>query len=237
MKSLWVFGLVLLVGMAGLQAETMQEYLQKTIRLANDGETQEALDRFVWFHQHALEHEPAMYGVRLSFALSYWKKLADVYPPALAAMREIRDRSQKRMASGDGSKALFDDVVAFNGELALNEPEKSLALFELLDRKQPELARKCWPRIRKTVIAAGKYRLARKYYGDAMNAFLTLENEYEENVRRYDKFGLRFQTWNEDNFAEEVLDLVKVADALGQHDVAGKIRARANTLLTRPVEP
>jgi len=64
----------------------MQKYLSDTQQMVREGRYQEALERFVWFHDHALEHEPsAMYGVRLSFALSYWKSLGDVYPPAMTA--------------------------------------------------------------------------------------------------------------------------------------------------------
>ena len=36
----------------------------------------DALAKHIWFHDHALEYQPSMYGVRLSFALSYWKQLS-----------------------------------------------------------------------------------------------------------------------------------------------------------------
>jgi len=42
--------------------------------LAHQGKNEEALERFLWFHDHALEHDPAMHGVRLPYALSSWTK-------------------------------------------------------------------------------------------------------------------------------------------------------------------
>ena len=47
----------------------MQKYLSDTQEMVRKGKYKEALERFVWFHEHALEHDPAMTGVRLSFAV------------------------------------------------------------------------------------------------------------------------------------------------------------------------
>jgi len=75
---------------------------------------EEALERFIWFHEHALEHDQSMYGVRLSFALSYWKSLGESYPPAQKALVKTRDDKAKLIREGRGSKNLFHDVMALN---------------------------------------------------------------------------------------------------------------------------
>src|SRR5437763_1470239 len=87
-------------------------------RIAQDeGRHDEALRDLVWFHQNALKHDRALYGVRLSFALGYWNELADVYPPARLALEAAkRDACSILLASG-GSRELFHDVVAINREL------------------------------------------------------------------------------------------------------------------------
>jgi len=93
-----VLGLAILLAAVTCRGENMQKYLSDTQQMVREGRYQEALERFVWFHDHALEHEPsAMYGVRLSFALSYWKSLGDVYPPAMTALVEMRNRKEKRV--------------------------------------------------------------------------------------------------------------------------------------------
>jgi hypothetical protein len=41
------------------------------------GHYKDALEGFLSFHQHALEHDPGLSGVRVSFALSSWSELAE----------------------------------------------------------------------------------------------------------------------------------------------------------------
>ena len=102
------------------QANDMQAYLNRTQQLVRQRKYREASDRFVWFDEHALEHDPGMSGVRLSFALSYWKDLGDVYPPAKQAMVDMRDRKTWQLWEGRGNVALFSDVAALNRTLNEN---------------------------------------------------------------------------------------------------------------------
>jgi hypothetical protein len=74
---------------------------------ASEGRYEEALREYVWFHDHALEHRQSLYGVRLSFALSYWMDLAKEYPEARRKLREIRDRKAETLASGRGGPRPF----------------------------------------------------------------------------------------------------------------------------------
>lgn len=60
------------------------------------GHYEAALAKHIWFYNEALKINPNMYGVRLSFALSYWKQLADVYPPAKVKLIEARDEAEKK---------------------------------------------------------------------------------------------------------------------------------------------
>src|SRR5712691_4761867 len=54
----------------------------QTLRDARDaarrGAHAEALEKYLWFHHHALEHRPSLTGVRLSYAISEW-----VQPPGV----------------------------------------------------------------------------------------------------------------------------------------------------------
>ena len=43
----------------------VRERYQQAQEAARDGRHEEALREYLWFHEHALEHEPAMYEVRL----------------------------------------------------------------------------------------------------------------------------------------------------------------------------
>ncbi|ATQ77529.1 hypothetical protein CR152_25770 [Massilia violaceinigra] len=67
-----------------------QERLLKADEAAREGRHEVASQEFIWFHHHALDEEPSLYGVRLFFAPSYWNELGQVYPKALDALHAIR---------------------------------------------------------------------------------------------------------------------------------------------------
>lgn len=85
---------------------------------ARAGRYEDALQKHLWFHRHALEHRPALYGVRLSFALGYWLELGEAYPPAITKLKEVRDDAEKKVVeSKDDVTHLFHDMSAINEEL------------------------------------------------------------------------------------------------------------------------
>lgn len=215
-----------------LQAEDMQKYLNETQIIVQQGKYEEALERYIWFHEHALEHDKAMYGVRLSFALSYWKQLGDVYPPAKQALIEIRDRKTLQLQKGEGNVALFHDVTSLNRTLLENN--KTIELFEQIDKVNPALAKNCWRIAKDAVIAAGRIDLARKYLGDMAGEFAAVKAMYDRNTALYNNpkiGGERFKKYNENRFVEECLSLIKVAVAIGNLDVAKEIQTKALTVV------
>lgn len=117
---------------------TAQERLQAARQAAVDGRYQEALDGFIWFHRHALEEQPSLYGVRLSYGLFYWLDLAKNYPPALQALENLREQKAQALLHVAGDRALFHDVEAIDARL-----DRSRATYELylaLADRHPELA-------------------------------------------------------------------------------------------------
>jgi len=124
-----------------VQAEDMEKYLDDTEAMQEQGKYEQALERHLWFHDHALEHDCSMAGVRLSFALADWKDLGDKYPPALTAMKKVRDEKTALLENGHGSYALFLDVDSLNE--TLGEEGKTIELFRKLEREQHDLAEEC----------------------------------------------------------------------------------------------
>ncbi|MGD9873045.1 MAG: hypothetical protein AB7T27_02125 [Kiritimatiellia bacterium] len=227
-----ILSIVIAVMTLSAQAEDMQKYLTETQEMVREGKHEEALQRFIWFHDHALEHEPAMYGVRLSFALGYWKALGDVYPPAKLALVETRDRKENILLEGGGSPLLFHDVVALNRTLA--EQEKTVSLFDTLDQKEPQTAKLYWEAAKDAVIAAKRYDLARKYIGNPVREFTKVKAMYDHNTTLYDDPGTggdHFKAYNENNLVEESLKLIEVAIALDDRPAAKEIQAKALTVL------
>ncbi|MCK5305811.1 MAG: hypothetical protein KAJ66_01615 [Candidatus Omnitrophica bacterium] len=228
MRTLLGMIIALIVLSSQVQAEDMNNYLSDTREMVHQGKHEEALERYIWFHDHALEHEPAMYGVRLSFALGYWKDLGDVYPPAKKALIETRDRKAHQIEMGEGNSSLFHDVSSLNE--TLEEGSKTIELFEYLDKENPKLAKQCWNIAKDEVIDAKRFDLARKYMGNLVREFTRVKAAYDHDTTLYNdpKIGrMDFKAYSEDHFVEESLRLIEVAVALGDTTAANEIQKKA----------
>src|SRR5262245_56849046 len=137
-----------------------QERLKLAQAAADEGRYAEALREHIWIHEHALEHEPAFYGVRLSFALAYWVELAKVYPEARRALEEIRDRKIERLRRGEGDRGTFHDVESINEHL---QCERSTSdLFTGMASDFPALASRCADLALAALVKTEDYELARR---------------------------------------------------------------------------
>src|SRR5436190_22278410 len=105
-------------------------------RLVQSGHYAAALEKHVWFHDHALAVEPSYYGVRLSFALRDWVELGRKYPPAMEKLQSIRDEKIALLSSGSREREVFHDVVSINEYLG--QREKTVQLFNQFDAADPE---------------------------------------------------------------------------------------------------
>ncbi len=140
------------------------------------GRYEDALERHLWFHHHALEYRPSLYGVRLSFALGYWLELAKAYPPALTKLKEVRDDAEKKVIEGKGDvRRLFHDMSSINEELG--DDDRTVAAFIQLDKTAPKSARDSYNIAQPALVKAKKYDLCGKY--------LEPEKSYELMVRIY----------------------------------------------------
>lgn len=227
-----ILAIIAAVWTASAQAEDMQKYLSDTVTMTQEGKHEEALKRHIWFHDHSLEHDQAMYGVRLSFALGYWKELGEVYPPAKAALIETRDRKAKAILDGENNLHLFHDVIALNR--TLGDQDMSVSLFEQVDQKQPEAAKTYWDVAKDAVIGAKRYDLAQKYMGNPIQEFTKVKAMYDRNVGLYDDprmGGEHFKTYNVNMLVEESLKLIEVALSLKDEESAKDIKAKASSLV------
>lgn len=226
-----LIALIILGASISLRADDMQTYLSDTHKMVREGKYQEALDRFIWFHDHALEQEPSMYGVRLSFALSYWKDLGEKYPPAMAALKKTRDDKTMRMEKGEGNRELFHDVTALNR--VLKDDNKTVELFRKLDQEQRDLARECWEIAKDPVFAAKSYDLIRKYVENPVNEFARVKAIYEQNTKIYGgkNFGEPFKRFNENKFVVDTIELIRLSLAIDKEKAAKEIQEQALSMI------
>lgn len=135
-----------------------------------------ALQKLLWFHEHALSIRPSLSGVRLSFALGYWYELGERYPPARDKMIEVRDAAVTRCREQEFPFEAFQEVCAFNREL--DQSELSVELFLEAEEKFPESAKRIYHVAEHSLIEAERYDVCNPYL-DADNRFQFVKHVYD----------------------------------------------------------
>ncbi len=196
------------------------------------GRYEEALQEYVWFHHHALEHNPALYGVRLSFALSDWLELAESYPEARRVLEEIRDEKSTTLARGDGSRELFHDVASINEYLGAEL--ETYKLFRLLGARSPEFAKQCADLALEAIVSARDFELARDNSPSPENALLRFSADLNEDVARF-KSGPPVKAPRLDAYTHIYCDrvgtLIQIINGLGDLETARCTREWAVALV------
>lgn len=130
-----------------------------------------------WYHAHALRIDPALSGVRLSFALSDWRALAEVYPSAMLDLRAARDEAAARVrAGGPDTRQAVRDLVALEETLGDPSATASTALWLQTHRPTdlPGFASTALPNL----VAAGNAALAIQHF-DAKRALSRIEENFK----------------------------------------------------------
>ncbi len=168
-----------------------------------------ALAKHVWFHDNALSITPALYGVRLSFALADWAELAEQYPPALTRLKEMRDQARQKVLEGNNVRESFHDMKAINNQLGEHAATKEV--FETLDEKNPESAKQVFDIAKPALVRAKAYSLLGKYVEPKAD-FELMTLMYREGKKRADapRFGARYLDFANKSFANEVTTLVAI---------------------------
>jgi len=201
-----------------------RERLRAGEQAAREGRHEEALDHYVWFHEHALEHDRALYGVRLSFALASWAELARAYPRAAEVLTEIRDRKTERLRTGEGNHDVFNDVEAINEYL--DDHEATYRLFVELHSTFPELAKTCASVAMPVLIKKQDYKLARIFMEQPEEAIrqwsATLENDIAAFATKppVKEAFIRI-------YVEHVREILEAFTGVGEVETASKLRRLA----------
>lgn len=209
--------------------------LQRGLESAAAGRYEDALRDYIWFHEHALEHEPSLYGVRLSFALWYWMELAHEYPEARRALKRIRDEKTARLLNGDTDRELFHDVESINERL--ENDEATYELFAALERANPDFAGVCADLAMPAIVKAEDFEMARRYttspedtlrrYSEALN------RDIEELERQPPSKAPRLEAYVQ-IYVRRVDLLLKILRGNAETPEAEALRLRALELVRSP---
>ena len=185
-----------------------------------------ALAKHVWFHENALAIRPSLYGVRLSFALSYWLELAQQYPPALTKLKEIRDSARKNVMAGREVRESFHDMEAINDHL--DEHKATAKVFEILDEKSPKTAKEVFDLAQPSLIQDKAYTLVGKYISPK-DDFAKMSEAYRQGKKLADdaRFGASHLDFANKKFVNDATTLVAVLTVNERKKEAEEIAASA----------
>lgn len=128
---------------------------------AKEKRYEDALAKHIWIFEHSLEREPAMAGVRLSFALSDWLSLGKAYPPAMARLREFRDGAKQNALAGKETRRSFMDLAAI--DKTLGEQAATAETFKAIDEKSEQEAATIYDLAQPALVRVKAYTLCEKY--------------------------------------------------------------------------
>ena len=183
---------------------------------------------YLWFHEHVLEHEPSMYGVRLSFALAAWVELGQAYPEALATLKDVRDRKTNQLVAGGGSRELFHDVESINEYL--EDERATYDLFLKLRAIDPALARECAGLAIPALVKTKDFALARIFIEDPaakVRKWSAGLNEDIDDLAKEPPRDAPVQEAYVHIYAERVGLLLAVLNGVGEHAEAESVREMA----------
>ncbi|PWU10034.1 MAG: hypothetical protein C5B50_26215 [Verrucomicrobia bacterium] len=224
--------LIILCGCAKTRVprDAAEQALDDARRLAESGDYAGALEKHVWFHNHALGVRPSYYGVRLSFALADWVELGQKYPPALEKLRSIRDAKASSLSTGLQNRELFHDVVAINQYL--EQPVKTVVLFKEIDGSNPQFASKVYDLAQTALVDNKEYELAKKYLHDPEVRFAHAKENFEEGMRWAKQSGGEdSREAFEQIFTDDVTTIITILKETGDQDRARKIQSEALSVL------
>jgi hypothetical protein len=205
----------------------LQARLDAAMNAARQGDHEGALREYVWFHEHALEHDAAYCGVRLSFALGAWAELAEAYPPARDALIQIRDSKARQLLQGEGDRDTFDDVEAINSHLG--DRRATYEVFRQLREMQPGVADACADLAWETAAVFDDFVLARTCIDDPSTQLRVWADELNESISftRADVPGPQAELEDEISaeFARRVALLLRVLTHVGEAASAAVLRA------------
>lgn len=205
-----------------------RERYKKAQEAAREGRHEEALQEHIWFHNHALDEQPALYGVRLSYALSDWVDLGRAYPPALLALKEVRDAKTAKLQRGEGNRALFHDVESINAWL--KETGLTYQLFLQLLTANPEMAKECVSLAMPSIVAAKDFALARTFIDDpeaTARKWMRLLNDDISDLAKEPPRKAPVQDGIVQFYAERMRLLLAILIGVGEQGLAESIRETA----------
>jgi len=208
------------------QNPDLHKILEQASQDKEDKSYQSALEKHIWFHENALQYDNSFYGVRLSFALSDWFELSQVYEPALKELLKLSDENLNKVKAEKTiltkRRESFHDFVSINE--TLNRNKEVVDLFKWLDINSPTMAKRCFDIAKPSLIRSGNFTLCGKYI-EPEKDFLLAKRMYLCDLKIAKKVSLdqEHQEYAENSFINTISILVATLAINKRHEEAEEI--------------
>ena len=135
--------------------------MQEAVRDAKSGRFAIALAKHIWFHHNALRCDIGLVGVRLSFALGYWRQLADRFPRAMEELVLLRDNAVAAFLKAGCDRDGFHDLECLNR--VLGDFHKTAEIFVVVHEQDRESAARLYDIAQASLVEAGEYDICGHY--------------------------------------------------------------------------
>jgi len=172
--------------------------LDEAMADAAKGRYELALAKHVWFHEHALEYGHELNHKRFSTGLYFCQRLGEEYQPAIKKLRAIRDLTAEKVLKDPKPCDPFLDFAHIN--LELEESEKTVDFFEVLERQHPAIAEAVYQIAQHHLIAAGRHDLCIRH--------IDPESDFANIIESY---------WSDLDFIDQLTEGGPLRDAYVQY--------------------
>jgi len=187
-----------------------------------------ALEKYLQFFEHALEENPALSAVRLSFCLSGWADLGKNYPPAQLKLEQYCEQSlQKFMTTGIASD--FHDYLAICRYI--EKSDAALDTFCRIHETHPALAASVHDLIWEQLVEAEKWIICASYLDDYQKKYALALEVYLGSMRiaqKHPDTGDEFISISQQRFADHIRHLISALEHTDRQQQADDICGHAN---------
>lgn len=198
------------------------EVLREARQLVQSQQYAAALEKYIWFHHHALDTDRSLAGVRLSYAVIEWVALGDVYPPARRALESVRDAKTESLV-GSCDATVFHDVASINR--ALGQVEQTRDLFKAIVSADRGVAEKCFRVALEPLVCTKDFNLARSFMPDPQKEIDRFAKEFKL-AQQYtgSDFPEMVQEALAGIYVKKVNLILQVFIGVGEEDVSNHLR-------------
>jgi len=196
--------------------------LREARQLVKSEQYAAALEKYIWFHDHALDFDRALAGVRLSYAILEWVDLGEVYPPARDALERVRDAKTESLTQGTYEVMLFHDVTSINR--AFGQVERTCDLFKIIADADRSFAEKVFRIALESLVRTKEFVLARSVMPDPQKQIehFAMPFKFAQQSTRTDSADMLETVVR--IYAKNVNLILQVFLGVGEADVADHLR-------------